>query len=125
MGALAFINFCVELARSGSWSLFSEIGFISVSVLGFVLIPIWVIWLACKIDSAVARGPGNHVALSGEHDNSMGAAGGFGPSDDANDREKADFMDDEEEHDDVSMSRQDSEDAAGDVELTHVRPNMV
>jgi hypothetical protein len=48
-GVLAVVNFLLELARLGSWFTFSVIAGISMSVVGFILLPIWLITVGCYL----------------------------------------------------------------------------
>lgn len=49
-GILAVVNFGLELGRLGSWQTFSIIGGISTAVVGFILLPIWLITVGCYLE---------------------------------------------------------------------------
>lgn len=50
---LGILSFFMEIGRFGSWRLMSAVGGITMGVLGFIVQPIWVVWLGCTIESAI------------------------------------------------------------------------
>jgi len=76
-GTLAFINFCLELARFGNWRLFSVIGGISIAVVGFILYPVWLVLLGCYL-AGTTEGSTNQQSLmtsTERFDRQTGASG--------------------------------------------------
>jgi len=49
-GVLAAVNFLLELGRLGNWFMFSVIAGISMSVVGFILLPIWIVTVGCYLE---------------------------------------------------------------------------
>lgn len=70
---LGLLSFFMEIGRFGSWQLMDEVAGITMALLGFVIQPIWVVWLGASLDSAAARAymPTHRMA---ERDSRDGAA---------------------------------------------------
>lgn len=63
-GVLSVVNFILELARFGEWSKLSLASSIVYAIVGFVLLPIWLIYLACFLGQYTE--PGNRASLTGD-----------------------------------------------------------
>lgn len=78
-GILAVINFGLELGRLGSWQTFSIFGGISTAVVGFILIPIWLVTIGCYLE--VFAPPGDSRGASLMDDDAGSGSAGLGPAD--------------------------------------------
>lgn len=57
-GFLGILSFFMEIGRFGSWMLMEAAGGLTMATLGFVIQPIWIVWLGCALPSAVSRAYG-------------------------------------------------------------------
>jgi len=65
-GALSVLNFALELARFGEWRIMSIVSSVVYSFVGFVMLPAWLIYLACFLGEYTV--PDNRARLSGGGD---------------------------------------------------------
>lgn len=68
-GVLGVINFLLELGRLGSWFLMSEISGVTVGLMGFLLLPIWLFVLGCTLERA-SRSAGQRL-MAGDEGSSL------------------------------------------------------
>eukprot|EP00937_MAST-01D_sp_MAST-1D-sp2_P007084 g7084.t1 len=74
IGALCCVYFVLELARFGAWVRLSQISFLVLGVVGFVLLPAWLVWWA-RVLGRLQRGGGLRSLLA-DGSGSRGLGGG-------------------------------------------------
>jgi hypothetical protein len=69
------MNFCFELARFGDWRILSTISSISYAFVGFVMLPVWLIVLACYLGQYAGAPPNdNREVLTANLEEEVGVA---------------------------------------------------
>lgn len=69
-GTLSCLNFIFELARFGEWRILSIVSSVVYAFVGFVMLPAWLIYLACYLGEYVV--PDNRAGLTTHVDGVVG-----------------------------------------------------